>query len=102
MVERIAEVLLSPLGVLRLGSGDTTDPLISPALDPIADLLVGVPFIFFVLGLREFFRSPLGPRSRPTNAWGLDRLACSCSPVWPATRRTGNGSEGKDRNHGTG
>lgn len=65
--ERIAEVLLSPLGVLRLGSGDTTDLLIAPALDPIADLLVGVPFIFFVLSLREFFRSPLGPRSRPTN-----------------------------------
>lgn len=49
MGERIAEVLLSPLGVLRLGSGDTTDPLIAPALDPIAHLLVGVLFIFFVL-----------------------------------------------------
>ena len=59
---RFAEVLLSPLGVLRLGS-DTTDLLIGPALDPVAGLLVGLPFIFFVLSLREFFRSPLGPRS---------------------------------------
>ena len=31
--------------------------------EPIAYLLVGLPFIFFVLSLREFFRSPLNSRT---------------------------------------
>ena len=62
-LERFTQVLLAPLRVLRLGSGDPTDPLIGPGLDPVASLLVGLPFIFFVLSLREFFRSPLGPRA---------------------------------------
>ncbi|MDE0666779.1 MAG: hypothetical protein OXH67_14375 [Acidimicrobiaceae bacterium] len=62
-LQRIIEVLLSPLGVLRLGYGGTTGPLGSPALDAVAYLAVGLPFLFFVVSLREFFRSPL--RQRP-------------------------------------
>lgn len=62
-LQRAIEVLLSPLGALRLGSGGTTGPLDSAALDPIAYLLVGLPFLFFVVSLREFFRSPLNRRS---------------------------------------
>ena len=60
-LERFIQVLLAPLRALRLGSGEPTDPLIGPALDPVASLLLGLPFIFFVLSLREFFRAPLGP-----------------------------------------
>ena len=63
-LERIAEVLVSPLGVLRLGSGGEAGGLVGdPAFDPVAYLVVGLPFIFFVLSMREFFRSPLNPRS---------------------------------------
>ena len=62
-IQRIIEVLLSPLGVLRLRSGETTGLLDNPAFDPVAYLVVGLPFIFFVLSIREFFRSPLNPRS---------------------------------------
>ena len=62
-LERIAEVLMSPLGVLRLGSGGEAGGLLGdPAFDPVAYLVVGLPFIFFVLSMREFFRSPLNPR----------------------------------------
>ena len=60
---RAAESDSFPLGVLRLRSRETTGLLDNPAFDPVAYLVVGLPFIFFVLSLREFFRSPLNPRS---------------------------------------
>ena len=63
-LKRFAEVLMSPLGVLRLGSSGETDGLLGDtALDPVTYLVVGLPFIFFVLSMREFFRSPLNQRS---------------------------------------
>ena len=62
-IKRILQVLLSPLGVLRLGAGGATDLVGKAAFEPVAYLLVGLPFIFFVLSMREFFRSPLNPRS---------------------------------------
>ena len=50
--------------MLRLGSGGEAGGLLGdPAFDPVAYLVVGLPFIFFVLSMREFFRSPLNPRS---------------------------------------
>ena len=61
-VKRFLEALLSPLGVLRLRSSEATTLLGEPALEPVAYLLVGLPFIFFVISLREFFRSPLNKR----------------------------------------
>ncbi|MXZ99954.1 MAG: hypothetical protein F4076_01760 [Acidimicrobiaceae bacterium] len=61
-LQRGAEVLLSPLRVLRLGYGSTPELLGGPALDAIAYLVVGLPFLFFVVSLREFFRSPLSRR----------------------------------------
>ena len=33
------------------------------AFEPIAYLIVGLPFIFFLVSRREFFRSPLNQRS---------------------------------------
>ena len=33
-------------------------------LEGLAYVMVGVPFIFVVITLREFFRSPLGGRTR--------------------------------------
>ena len=61
--ERVSEVVLSPLRVLRLGSNGETGLLGGSGFEPIAYLLVGLPFIFFVLSLREFFRSPLSSRT---------------------------------------
>ena len=61
--ERVSEVVLSPLRVLRLGSNGETSLLGGSGFEPIAYLLVGLPFIFFVLSLREFFRSPLSSRT---------------------------------------
>ena len=61
-LQRGAEVLLSPLRVLRLGYDSTPELLGGPALDAIAYLVVGLPFLFFVVSLREFFRSPLSRR----------------------------------------
>ena len=61
--ERVSEVVLSPLRVLRLGSNGETGLLGGSGFEPIAYLLVGLPFIFFVLSLREFFRSPLNSRT---------------------------------------
>ena len=61
-LQRGAEVLLSPLRVLRLGYDSTPELLGGPALDAVAYLVVGLPFLFFVVSLREFFRSPLSRR----------------------------------------
>ena len=61
--ERVSEVVLSPLRVLRLGSNGDTGLLGGSGFEPIAYLLVGLPFIFFLLSLREFFRSPLSSRT---------------------------------------
>lgn len=61
--KRYLEALLSPLGVLRLRSNEATTLLGEVVLEPVAYLLVGLPFIFFVIALREFFRSPLSQRS---------------------------------------
>ena len=61
--QRVSEVVLSPLRVLRLGSNGETGLLGGSGFEPIAYLLVGLPFIFFVLSLREFFRSPLNSRA---------------------------------------
>lgn len=56
---RFAAVLLSPLRFLRLGS-ESGESLVEPeGLQALAQLIVGVPFIFFIVSLREFFRSPL-------------------------------------------
>ena len=61
---RFIEVLVSPLRVLRLGNQPNT-PLVTPSeLEGLAYVMVGVPFIFVVIALREFFRSPLGGRTR--------------------------------------
>ena len=62
-LQRGAEVLLSPLRVLRLGYDSTPELLGGPALDAVAYLVVGLPFLFFVVSLREFFRSPLSRRA---------------------------------------
>ena len=62
-IKRILQVLLSPLGVLRLGAGGATDLVGEAAFEPIAYLIVGLPFIFFLVSRREFFRSPLNQRS---------------------------------------
>ena len=62
-LQRGAEVLLSPLRVLRLGYDSTPELLGGSALDAIAYLVVGLPFLFFVVSLREFFRSPLSRRA---------------------------------------
>ena len=60
---RFREVALSPIGgVLQLGSQDNTQSLVHSGYEPVAYVLVGLPFIFFVISLREFFRSPLNPR----------------------------------------
>ena len=56
---RFMEVLLSPLRLLRLG-GESAEGLVTPSeLRPLAHLAVGIPFIFLVLALRNFFRSPI-------------------------------------------
>ena len=69
---RFIEILVSPLRVsplrvlrvLRLGNQPNT-PLVTPSeLEGLAYVMVGVPFIFVVIALREFFRSPLGGRAR--------------------------------------
>ena len=62
------EALFSPVSsVLRLRSsesGTETATLVGAGVyEPLAYLAVGLPFIFFVISLREFFRSPLNPRS---------------------------------------
>ena len=64
--ERVTEVVLSPLRVLRLGTNAETGLLGGSGFEPIAYLLVGLPFIFFVFSLREFFRSPLSSRTSTT------------------------------------
>ena len=57
-------LLVAPLRILRLGS-EAASPLVDPAeLEGLAFLAVGVPFIFVVLSLREFFRTPLAGKSR--------------------------------------
>ena len=57
-------LLVAPLRILRLGS-EAAVPLVGPAeLEGLAFLAVGVPFIFLVLSLREFFRTPLAGKSR--------------------------------------
>ena len=61
-IKRFLEVALSTPGVLRLASSDAKS-LVHAGYEPVAYLLVGLPFIFFVISLREFFRSPLNPRS---------------------------------------
>lgn len=67
-IERFLEVLLSPLRVLRLGgSSNGVESLVHSGLEPVAYVLVGLPFIFFVVSLRQFFRSPLNQRS-PTSS----------------------------------
>ena len=56
---RFVTVLMAPLRILRFG-GEASGPLVRPdGLDGLAYAVVGVPFIFVVLSLREFFRSPL-------------------------------------------
>ena len=56
---RFFEALTAPIrAVLRLGA-DPPELLASPTLNVVAYLLVGVPFVFFVVALRQFFRSPL-------------------------------------------
>ncbi|MDE0657406.1 MAG: hypothetical protein OXH58_12570 [Acidimicrobiaceae bacterium] len=62
-IGRFLEVALSPLGgVLQLGSRDDAQPLVHSGYEPVAYLLIGLPFVFFVISLRTFFRSPLNPR----------------------------------------
>ena len=52
----LVAIMGSTLTIVTLMVGD-------PAFEPVAYLLVGLPFIFFVLSMREFFRSPLNQRS---------------------------------------
>lgn len=61
--KRYLEALLSPLGVLRLRASEATTLLGDNTLEPVAYLMVGLPFVFFVISLRQFFRSPLSQRS---------------------------------------
>ena len=61
---RFIAVLVSPLRVLRLGNQPNTSLVTPKELEGLAYVMVGVPFIFVVIALREFFRSPLGGRTR--------------------------------------
>lgn len=54
---RFVDVMLSPMGVLRLASSDATVP--PDGFVALAYLVMGVAFVFFVVALRQFFRTPL-------------------------------------------
>ena len=65
-LELFAAILVSPLRVLRLGNQPDT-PLVDPhRLEGLAYVVIGVPFVFVLISLREFFRSPLSGRARQT------------------------------------
>ena len=70
---RCVRVLLLPLGVLRLGSVGPV-PLPEGALGVLTYPAVGPPFVFFVLAVRQFFRSPLHGSSPQSRALRRPRL----------------------------
>ena len=62
---RFIEILLMPIGYLRLGSTGTTSMFEPNAVDLLSRLLIGLPFLFSILSIRQYFRSPVGQRSQP-------------------------------------
>lgn len=62
---RFVEILLMPIGYLRLGSTGTTSMFEPNAVDLLSRLLIGLPFLFSILSIRQYFRSPVGQRSQP-------------------------------------
>jgi len=63
-IERYIEVLFMPVGYLRLGSADATQLFERTAVDIVSRVLVGLPFLFTILSIRQYFRSPIGQRGR--------------------------------------
>ena len=57
---RFVALLVAPLRILRIGSESATALVQPDALEGLAYGAMGVPFLFVVLPLREYFRSPLG------------------------------------------
>ena len=53
----LLEMILLPLSYLRLGDNQTVQ-LDSTLLDTAARVSIGIPFIFFVLGIRQYLRFP--------------------------------------------
>ena len=57
MLARLGEFMLLPIGYLRLANASDT-LVLTPAIADIGiRVLIGVPFLFLLLGLRQFFRS---------------------------------------------
>ena len=63
-IERYIEILLLPISYLRLGGAGATQILKPTAVDLVSRLLIGLPFLFAVLSIWQYFRSPVGLRGR--------------------------------------
>lgn len=57
MVARLGEFMLLPIGYLRLANGSDALVLTPTIADIGIRVLIGVPFLFLLLSLRQFFRS---------------------------------------------
>ena len=58
-IGRYIEILLLPIGYLRLGAVGA-EPMFQPSpVDLVGRILIGLPFLFVVLGTRQYFRSPV-------------------------------------------
>ena len=56
---RFIEILLLPIGHLRLG-GTAPESMFKPAaVDIVSRLVIGLPFLFSLLSIRQYFRSPV-------------------------------------------
>ncbi len=63
-IERFIEILLLPIGYLRLGATEASAVFKPAAADLVGRILIGLPFLFVVLGTRQYFRSPVGHGER--------------------------------------
>ena len=59
-IERFIEILLLPIGYLRLGATEASAVFKPAAADLLGRIIIGLPFLFVVLGTRQYFRSPVG------------------------------------------
>ena len=63
-IGRFIEILLLPIGYLRLGAGGVDQMFKPSAVDLVGRILIGLPFLFVVLGTRQYFRSPVNQDRR--------------------------------------
>ena len=66
-IGRYIETLLLPISYLRLGNSGATQMYTPVAVDLVSRLVIGLPFLFAVLGIRQYFRSPVRQRAKTDN-----------------------------------